>query len=65
MPKTIDSPSILYTIGSAVGPYRLVEDHTPHPAAGEQFRARHQVALESTYGLAVAADLFKEQRSAP
>ena len=27
--------------------------------------ARHQEALESTYGLAVAADLFKEQRSAP
>src|SRR5215831_6986665 len=31
VPKTIDSLSILYTTGSAVGPYRLVKTRRPIP----------------------------------
>src|SRR4029077_13960733 len=34
VPKTIDSPSILYMTGSAVGPYRLGETSRPLPSSG-------------------------------
>ena len=34
VPKTIDSPSILYMTGSAVGPYRLVKTRRPIPSSG-------------------------------